>query len=67
MKMKRQINWDSTEIDAKSKELVLLFQMDSDDELEVMWGDAGMLYFCIEKQDLFHKRFNKVKFTLQCY
>ena len=62
-----RINWDSTEIDAKSKELVLLFQMDSDDELEVMWGDAGMLYFCIEKQDLFHKRFNKVKFTLQCY
>jgi uncharacterized protein YwqG len=62
-----QINWDSTEIDAKSKELVLLFQMDSDDDLDVMWGDAGMLYFCIEKQDLLHKRFNEVKFTLQCY
>ncbi|WHY79791.1 YwqG family protein [Neobacillus sp. WH10] len=55
------------EISAKSNELVLLFQIDSDDDLDVMWGDAGMLYFCINKNDLQAKQFDKVEFILQCY
>ncbi|CAH2717328.1 hypothetical protein BACCIP111895_04520 [Neobacillus rhizosphaerae] len=61
--------WQSNhrEIRARSKELVLLFQMDSDDDLDVMWGDAGILYFCIHKDDLKNKRFEKVGFILQCY
>lgn len=59
--------WDSDEVSSKSKEMVLLFQMDSDDDLEVMWGDSGILYFCIEKEDLKNKRFAQTKFILQCY
>ncbi|MBE1556690.1 YwqG family protein [Sporosarcina limicola] len=61
-----KLDWDSKEIMDKSDEMVLLFQMDSDDDLEVMWGDCGMLYFCINKKDLAEKRFDRTKFTLQC-
>ena len=47
---------------------VLLFQVDSDEEeLGVLWGDSGMLYFCLEKEDLKEKRFDRVAFTLQCF
>ncbi|TYS67675.1 DUF1963 domain-containing protein [Sutcliffiella horikoshii] len=50
------------------KDPVLLFQIDSDEELaDVMWGDSGMLYFCMEKEDLREKRFDWVRFTLQCF
>lgn len=62
-----KIDWDSKEIKQKRNEMVLLFQMDSDDDIDVMWGDAGMLYFCIDKNDLQNERFDKTKFTLQCY
>ncbi|MGG3798683.1 YwqG family protein [Metabacillus fastidiosus] len=64
---KEKLSWNSKEIRSKAEELVLLFQMDSDDDLEVMWGDAGILYFCINKEDLQKKQFDQVKFTLQCY
>jgi uncharacterized protein YwqG len=48
-----------------AKEPVLLFQIDSDEEdLDVMWGDSGLLYFCIEKEELLRKQFDKVTFTL---
>ncbi|MEK4027456.1 YwqG family protein [Pseudobacillus sp. FSL P4-0506] len=51
-----------------SKHPVLLFQIDSDEQdLGVMWGDSGLLYFCIEKEELLAKQFDKVTFTLQCF
>ena len=62
-----KIDWDSKEIKQKRNEMVLLFQMDSDDDLDVMWGDVGILYFCIDKHDLQNEQFDKAKFTLQCY
>lgn len=50
------------------KDPVLLIQIDSDEEdLGVMWGDSGLLYFCMEKEDLLNKKFDKVRFTLQCF
>ncbi|WP_223702167.1 YwqG family protein [Sutcliffiella deserti] len=56
------------ELFENGKDPVLLFQIDSDEEdLGVLWGDCGMLYFCIEKEDLLRKQFDRVKFTLQCF
>lgn len=46
---------------------ILLAQFDSDDNLDVMWGDAGRLYFWIRKQDLDALDFSKVWCILQCY
>jgi uncharacterized protein YwqG len=46
---------------------LLLLQLDSDDPIDVMWGDGGMLYFWIRRDDLANRRFDKTWMTLQCY
>ena len=46
---------------------VLLFQMDSDDNADMMWGDLGTLYFTIKKDDLAARRFDRVWFSWQCH
>lgn len=58
----------------KAKELakgaddwILLFQVDSNyEESGMMWGDVGMLYFWIRKDDLKNKRFDKCWLISQC-
>ena len=44
----------------------LLFQIDSDDNPDWMWGDMGCLYFWIRHQDLARRDFAKVWCVLQC-
>ena len=41
-------------------ELVLLFQLASDDAAEMMWGDGGYLYFWIAPADLEKGNFDKI-------
>jgi uncharacterized protein YwqG len=45
----------------------LLLQVDSDDEMGMMWGDCGMLYYCIRDDDLRARRFDGVWLISQCY
>jgi len=45
----------------------LLLQVDSDDNPGMMWGDLGMLYFWIRRQDLATCGFDKVWTILQCH
>ncbi len=44
----------------------LLFQLDSDDNALMMWGDMGRLYFWIMEEDLRARDFDKVWMLLQC-
>lgn len=44
----------------------LLAQVDSDEELGMMWGDLGMLYFWIRSADLADARFDRTWVILQC-
>ena len=46
-------------------EWVLLAQFDGDDEADMVWGDAGMLYWLIRPQDLAELRFDRAVFTWQ--
>ena len=46
---------------------VLLLQIDSEDDVDMMWGDCGRLYIWITKEDLKAKNFDKVWLSLQCY
>lgn len=45
----------------------LLLQLDSDDIADMTWGDDGMLYFWMRRQDLKQLKFEKAWMDLQCY
>ncbi|HHT7189221.1 TPA: YwqG family protein [Bacillus cereus] len=46
--------------------MTLLFQIDSDTKnCNMMWGDLGMLYFCIGNEDLKNRRFENTCCILQ--
>ncbi len=44
----------------------LLLQLDSDDNANMMWGDLGMLYFCLSEESLAARRFDDGVVILQC-
>jgi uncharacterized protein YwqG len=54
------------ELEAGARNWRLLFQMDSDDALGVMWGDVGMLYFWVEEAAARNGDFSNVWLVLQC-
>lgn len=45
---------------------VLLFQMDSDADADIMWGDVGVGNFFIRDQDLKARDFSKVLYSWDC-
>lgn len=45
---------------------ILLFQMDSEDEKGIMWGDMGVGNFFIRKEDLERLDFSKVLYNWDC-
>ena len=45
---------------------ILLLQLDTDMKANFMWGDCGMLYYWIRRQDLTARNFSQVWMTLQC-
>lgn len=51
-----------------AKDWILLLQLTTleKEDWEWMWGDCGMLYFYIRKQDLAARRFEDAWFSLQC-
>jgi uncharacterized protein YwqG len=49
-----------------ASEWKLLFQLDSDEDLEMMWGDSGLLYFWIREADARAGIFSNVWMILQC-
>lgn len=44
----------------------LLFQFDSDDDLSIMWGDGGMIYFWVRERDARAGDFSDTWLVLQC-
>ena len=45
---------------------VLLLQIDSDAHADMMWGDVGMLYYCIPIEELQKRNFEAVWMVSQC-
>ena len=54
-------------LDQNAAHWQLLLQVDSCEELDMMWGDLGRLYFWITKEDLAARRFENTWLILQCY
>jgi uncharacterized protein YwqG len=50
----------------KYKQFRLLFQMDTDDEVGIMWGDSGVANFFIIEEDLKNKDFSRVLYNWDC-
>ncbi|MBR6801616.1 MAG: DUF1963 domain-containing protein [Eubacteriaceae bacterium] len=57
------------DIREKAKDWILLLQLSTikTDDYEWMFGDCGMLYYYIRKDDLKNCRFENMWFSLQCY
>ena len=45
----------------------LLFQVDSDDAIGVMWGDAGVIYYWVQEHAAREGRFENTWLILQCH
>jgi uncharacterized protein YwqG len=54
------------ELAAGASEWRLLFQLDSDDDIGMMWGDVGRLYWWIRASDLEARNFDATWLVLQC-
>ena len=59
-----QNDWESAGQRATRWELLL--QVDTDADLNVMWGDAGMIYWGLRREDLMAARFDRSRLILQC-
>jgi uncharacterized protein YwqG len=46
--------------------MLLLFQLDSDEGMDLMWGDMGVGHFFIREKDLIARDFSRVLFDWDC-
>ncbi|MFJ9938201.1 YwqG family protein [Streptomyces virginiae] len=59
-------SWQDPRPDEEAAAWVLLAQIDTDDAADMMWGDAGTLYWLMRPADLAAGRFEEAMFTWQC-
>lgn len=55
-----------SDVERERQNWVFLFQIASDSNNDMMWGDSGMLYLWIHRDDLKMRRFEKARLILQC-
>lgn len=57
-----------TQDDPRRREdpMLLLFQLDSDEQMDLMWGDMGVGHFFIREKDLLAKDFSRVLYDWDC-
>lgn len=59
------VQWEQQDPE-KVAEWRLLFQVDSNDECQMMWGDVGRVYFCMREKDLVAQKYDAVWTVMQC-
>ncbi|MER7763181.1 YwqG family protein [Streptomyces sp. NPDC097619] len=59
-------SWRDPGLDEEATGWVLLAQFDTDEAVDMMWGDAGTLYWLIRPADLAAGRFDRAGFVWQC-
>ena len=55
------VQGESTPKDKNGEPLKLLFQIDSEDNAGIMWGDVGLIYVFYDEE------LEKIEFILQCH
>ena len=53
-------------LERNAKDWRLLLQLKSDEDLDWMWGDVGMIYFWCREDDIAQRRFERTWTILQC-
>ncbi|MEW2069837.1 YwqG family protein [Streptomyces sp. NPDC007346] len=61
-----EVTWEGPRLSQEAGNWVLLAQFGSEDAADMMWGDAGALYWLIRPEDLVERRFERAMFTWQC-
>ncbi|MGW5235219.1 YwqG family protein [Streptomyces nodosus] len=61
-----EVSWGDARLSEEAGRWVLLAQFDSEVAADMMWGDAGALYWLIRPEDLAERRFERAMFTWQC-
>lgn len=56
----------AAELERGVDDWIMLAQIDSDDDAGWMWGDVGVLYFAMRRQDLAAGEFDRSWLVLQC-
>jgi uncharacterized protein YwqG len=54
------------QLEQQSPHWQLLFQLDSEEDRGMMWGDMGRLYYWVKRDDLLNRRFAEHWMILQC-
>jgi uncharacterized protein YwqG len=54
-------------LEAGAKDWQLLLQIDSDDDLDMMWGDLGMLYLWVRASEAREGDFSGSWVVMQCH
>ncbi|MFZ1700350.1 MAG: YwqG family protein [Pyrinomonadaceae bacterium] len=54
------------ELESHADEWILLLQVDSDESIDLMWGDVGSIYYWIKREDLANRNFSNTWLVLQC-
>ncbi len=57
---------ETKQLESGAKDWKLLFQFDSDNDLDIMWGDCGMIYFWVQQQKSKLDQFDNCWLILQC-
>jgi uncharacterized protein YwqG len=54
------------ELEPGAAEWRLLFQLDTEDQIDLMWGDVGRIYYWIRDRDLRQQNWDATWLVLQC-
>jgi uncharacterized protein YwqG len=57
---------EAKQLESGANDWKLLFQFDSDGDLDIMWGDCGMIYFWVQQQKSTINQFDNCWLILQC-
>jgi len=64
--LNNEVPYGDPRLDEEARRWELLLQVDTDDDLGMLWGDCGALYWMARPTDLAAGNFNEISFTWQC-
>ena len=64
--LENKVSYNDPLLAREARRWALVLQIDSDDDLGMMWGDCGILYWMARPEDLAVHELSNISFTWQC-